>query len=613
MAEPQAPPGGATNNVGASRLAVGLVQGLALFALSRASQAKAWPATDGPLFAALLLAAAYAPLIALAGLGHLRRLTLALWTLIAAALAALLAACDVASALPQSGRTTPGFAVAAFTATALFIIHHLIAPIDAERRITAPYARYFDAGWLNAAQLGLAIAFTGVFWILLELGASLFGLIGLQGFRTFIHHDWFHFPALAMAFAAAVHLADVRVNLTRGLRTVGLVLLSWLLPVMAAIAVAFLFALPFTGLAPLWRAGSATGIVLSAMAALIVLINASYQDGEHAPATVLRWAARLTAVILVPLAGLAIWGLGLRIGQHGPTPQRIIAAACALVGACYALGYAWAAVRPGRWMRRLEATNIAAALLIVALILALFTPITDPARLAVAGQLARLSSGRVAPAKFDYALLRFGAGRYGLQALQRLAARNRGAVATFAAAALKQDESCRNGGCAPKPAGPVTIAVYPAGASLPGDFLASVGDDVGVCAGGFRCEAYILALPGETGPEVLLRSNPAFVFLYARAGRGGGWTKLGGYEIGDCPAAFAALRAGAAQAAAPGRRDLQVMGARLAFQPNVSFVCPTPASAAGALSMPATAPSAASPPASGRQGPRPSPPPGRGG
>ncbi|WP_262423631.1 DUF4153 domain-containing protein [Brevundimonas denitrificans] len=75
--------------------------------------------------------------------------------------------------------------------------------------------------------------------------------------------------------------------------------------------------------------------MLSAAAALIILINAAYQDGEPdgAPPVVLQWAARIAGVLLVPLIGLALWGLALRIGQHGLTPERIIAAACVLVGA----------------------------------------------------------------------------------------------------------------------------------------------------------------------------------------------------------------------------------------------------------------------------------------
>ena len=45
-------------------------------------------------------------------------------------------------------------------------------------------------------------------------------------------------------------------------------------------------------------------------------------------------------------------------------------------------------------------------------IVAFFTPIADPARLAVADQVRRLESGRVAPAQFDFTSLRFDGARY---------------------------------------------------------------------------------------------------------------------------------------------------------------------------------------------------------
>src|SRR5690606_23484623 len=127
-----------------------------------------------------------------------------------------------------------------------------------------------------------------------------------------------------------------------------------------------------------WRTGSATALVLSAAASLIILINTAYQDGraDNLPPAALRLAVRVASVLLTPLILIAVWGLSLRIGQHGLTPDRIIAAACALVGAVYAAGYGWAAISPfwrrAAWMKPLERTNVVAAVLTVGIILALF-------------------------------------------------------------------------------------------------------------------------------------------------------------------------------------------------------------------------------------------------
>ena len=67
MAEAETSPVGATKAVGAARAAIGLFQGLAAYGLYRAAHVHAWPATDGPLFAALALSIAFTPPILLAG------------------------------------------------------------------------------------------------------------------------------------------------------------------------------------------------------------------------------------------------------------------------------------------------------------------------------------------------------------------------------------------------------------------------------------------------------------------------------------------------------------------------------------------------------------------
>ncbi|KAK0350998.1 hypothetical protein LTR94_026757 [Friedmanniomyces endolithicus] len=160
-------------------------------------------------------------------------------------------------------------------------------------------------------------------------------------------------------------------------------LLSWLLVVITLIVAGFLIALPFTGLDGLWETRSATRLVLTAAAGLIILINTAYQDGSslNLPPKLLRAVARLACFLIAPLIVLAIWALALRIGQYGLTPERVIGAACAVVGAAYALGYALAGVSRTNWLKPIEHTNVGAAVLSVTLILSILSPLADPARL----------------------------------------------------------------------------------------------------------------------------------------------------------------------------------------------------------------------------------------
>lgn len=418
------------------RLGIGLLQGLALWwlhwsgdsfsSLCNLVDESQCPQPFGPvtvpeLFAPLVLILLFVPPLLLAGVSRMRWTTLGAWAAVATAVLALMGWHEVARQSAEALRGPPFFTtpMPLFAAAALFIGHHLVLSADLDRRWIPEFATVFDTAWKAAVQLALSIGFTGAFWLLLFLGAALFRIIGLDFLEDLTRKAWFNVPATTLVFALAVHLTDVRDGLIRGVRTVGLMLLSWLLLVMTVLAAGFVLALPFTGLKGLWDTGSATSLVLAAAAALIVLINAAYQDGrsENRPPLPLRLAVQAASLLLVPLIALAFWGLALRIGQHGLTPERIIALACALVGAVFAGGYALAALRAflgrDRWMRLLEPTTLADAALAFLLILALFSPLLDPARLSVADQVARLERGAVTPERFDYAFLRWESGKAG--------------------------------------------------------------------------------------------------------------------------------------------------------------------------------------------------------
>lgn len=518
--------------LGWTRLVIGLVQGAALLGLYLSLEHKAWPATVPGLFAPLVLVFAWLPVVLLGAVGRMRPRTLLIWAIAAAAILALMGWWSVTWGVRPDGLNEPLASPVVFMASAamLFIAHHLILPADQARRWIAPYPAYFDTAWKAGVQLALSIAFTGAFWLLLFLGAGLFSVIGLDFLRDLIGQEWFAIPVSTLAFAAAVHLTDVKDGLIRGVRTVALMLLSWLMPVMALITAAFVLALPFAGVGRLWDEGYGTGLMLSAAAALIILINAAYQDGEPdgAPPAVLRWAARIAGVLLVPLIGLALWGIALRIGQHGLTPERIFAAACVLVGSVHAAGYAFAAVRPDAWMRPLERVNIIGGMVAIAVILALFTPLADPARLSVADQMRRLQTGQVTPEDFDYAFLRFDAGQQGLRALDRLTASDDPEVARRAGEAKAAEY--RHALDRPQP--DLSIEVVPGSAPLPEEFLnAAAGDLRGVCREAGDCIAAAHDLDGDGQMEWLV-ANAYRLTVYQPDG--GRWREIGGYDVGAC-------------------------------------------------------------------------------
>ena len=91
-----------------------------------------------------------------------------------------------------------------------------------------------------------------------------------------LRERWFFEPALALATMVAIHATDIQPGLIRGIRDLGLSLLSWLLPVLAVIVALFLASLLVVSVAPLWATHFAGKLLLTTCAVLIVLINCAY-------------------------------------------------------------------------------------------------------------------------------------------------------------------------------------------------------------------------------------------------------------------------------------------------------------------------------------------------
>jgi Domain of unknown function (DUF4153) len=573
------------------RIAVALAQGAALYFLYHLQQSNSWPATDRLLFFPMVAVASAVPLILIAALGNLRGLTLMIW---------LLAATALCSALPAYHiyRLGRGLSAQWWTSTLhlgllilsiVFIVHSLVVSADSERRPLATYARYFDVSWKHALQLGLAAIFLGVFWALLFLGAQLFRLIHIERFDYTIRQPWFSIPSSALVVAVGLHLTDVRSAIVRGTRGLMLVLFSWLLPLMMLIALAFLLALPFTGLDPLWNTRRATTILLGTAVALILLINSAYQDGrskEFRP-IVLRYSSVVAALVLPLLVFLAAYGLWLRVDQYGWTPDRVVVAAYTIIIACYGVCYPVAAMHSGTSLRELEIGNVLTALFIVMVLIALSTPIADPARISVADQVGRLQSGRVSPDKFDFHFLRFHSGRYGTAALERMADVSEGvfdARATERArAALQLPDNSQTANKIPPAtqesrAANITV-IFPPGATLPAGFLRQDWSSVqkkwllpACLLSSGKCQAVLIDLDGDATPEILIfGSGQAAAFKSAANDT---WDFIGTIAHTICPALRDALNAGHVNVAGarPLFNDVETNGQRLQVESQSNCV-----------------------------------------
>ncbi|CAL4867210.1 hypothetical protein MMA231_01462 [Asticcacaulis sp. MM231] len=515
------------------RLATGLVFGLAIAWL-----VKSFDALEGrsiPLWAQVLTSTLMlGAFILWAGAGAMKRLSLAIWTVIALGLIALIAWNRVAHA--NEGGYNPFFFNLSFLIYPfLFITHELVSSADQSGKPIAPYGLYFDEAWKRGVQLALSVIFTALFWGILWLGAVLLGYIGFSWFKYLLSNEYFSWPISGLAIAASVNLGDVQTKLMHNFRALVLGVLSWLLPVITVIGLLFAVSLCFSGLEPLWKTKAATASLLTACVALVLLINAAYQQGdvERPVHIVLRWSARLACGLLAIFAGLAAYSLYLRIAQYGLTPERVMALVGVVIALLYGLGYAVAAALPrGRWLHLLEPVNIALAFVMAAICFVVLTPIADPYRLSAQSQAERVNSGAVTPEKFDWRVLRFETGSYGLDELKRLSKSGKTdtirKAAVTALAVTNEDRYLITPYQPPqnrvKPDARRLKVVAPEKALLPTSFLQQDYPDEGYTPQCLTntdrvCTVVLLDLNGDTKPEIIMRDSNA-LYIYAEGEKG---------------------------------------------------------------------------------------------
>jgi hypothetical protein len=585
--------GGVSRRVMAVRLAAGLVQGLLLYWLYSASRDVAWPATTPYLMVPLTTLALILPVLLISSLGHLAPRKAAAWLLVALLVLLALSLHDAwrgQNAYPllpnyeHKPIYSPSLLLVHFGVVFFFIAHSLVLAGAQEGRRIASYGTYFETAWKLGIQLLFSAFFVGGLFLVLNMGAELFMLVKLDFLRKLLREAWFNVPVICTAFSCAMHITDVRPAIVRGIRTLLLVLMSWITPVAVVIVTGFLCSLPFTGLGALWETRHATAVLLTAAAMLVALINAAFQNGDANVTLPLRVSARTAAILILPITAVGMYALGLRVGQYGWTSDRVIAAACLLVAACYAIGYAWAASRYDTWLKPVSTVNVLAAFLVLAVLLALFTPIADPARIAVNSQMARLEKGKTKVSEFDFRYLRFEGGRYGRAALEELKQRSTGADAAQlrheAAAVLALADKDR-WQPAKRFTAPVSVAdnlkVWPANAQLPASFLAQKWDaldDTGkpncLTRKEGKCDAFVLDVNGDGKPEIMLIESQGHNsgMLYSESA--GGWSVVArlGYQYVRCKSLMEQLKKGEFSLVEPRMKALQVSGVQLQFIPE---------------------------------------------
>jgi len=216
---------------------------------------------------------------------------------------------------------------------------------------------------------------------------------------------------------------------------------------------------------------------------------------------------------------------------------------------------------------------------VLAVLLALFTPVADPARIAVADQLRRLADGRVTPEKFDYDFLAFRSGRSGVAALTQLAAQQPDSFtakrAKLVLDAKARGEAHRGPLNAQARAANITL-LHADGQVLPERFLAQDWTQspqawrMPACLtnGNGKCEALMIDLDGDGAAEILLFALPSGVAAAFKAEVGGAWALLGTITNADCAGVRDALRSEPVVLAESRFKDIDVGRDRLRIIPT---------------------------------------------
>ena len=413
------------------RIAIGLAQGVGLFALTQSRALNLWPGNDGYLFAALSLAGLFAPLLLIEGLGDIPIALLALWTAIAATALGCLGLYHHWR-IEDGDPSHAGMALIALLAIALVIAQALLRAGVRDRKILASYRSCFDVTWTLAARLLVWAAVTGTAWAVLGSGNSAMNWLRLHypDFHPALDPSRLTLPLVGIAGAAGFALTAGNSWTRRLTRKALLACFTITLPVAIAGAIALIAAQLFWMQQPLWA-------FLSCATLLLIAFNASYRGGARRGGW--RRICEITAAFALAALGVfAAIALHTRVTDMGWTPMRIYAAlAVAFLGA-YGLLYCFAGligIGGGRWMQRVEIANRGLAIVLLASCLLLCTPLADPLQLSVKAQAARLADG-ADPAAFDFAWLKREGAHFGREALMQMQASSSPEVARDAAVTL---------------------------------------------------------------------------------------------------------------------------------------------------------------------------------
>ena len=308
-------------------------------------------------------------------------------------------------------------------------IASFITLIFVQRQVTEAlgYEPLFLFSWRNLVVGALSLAFLGGVILMYLLWAALFNEIGIGFFKELFGEIWFVALLGALSFGSGVivfrGLTDVVDSISRLLSGI----IKLLLPFLLVMTVAFLVALPFTGLEILWSTNQGTLLLMVLTFILLLCLNAVYQTGAgSSPYPSWLHHAITGALFTLPVfSALSFYGLYARLDQYAWTVVRYWAFVVWLTLCLFSFGYVLAVIkRRAAWPTMMASVNSILGVFVIVVLLLSNSPVLDFRKLSLASQMHRLTSGAVSPEDFDDQYLRAELARPGYLALQELTAQD---------------------------------------------------------------------------------------------------------------------------------------------------------------------------------------------
>jgi hypothetical protein len=303
----------------------------------------------------------------------------------------------------------------------------------------ADYRRLYSEAWNNPAVVAIAVGFMGAGYLLAWLIAGLFDFIGLDFLTELLGTGWFNAVILGALLGTGACIVRQREQAVLAFRGISFALIRTLSPIFAAATAVFLAGVMVRGFGSIIE-GLSPVVTLAVTAAIaIVMINAVVAE-EGAPVKALPTAAaRALGLMLVFLVALAGYGLWIRIGAEGLTPNRIAAVVAVGILAAYAPLYAVSALS-GQW-KLLRMGNIVLSLAVVGVAVFLQTPLFKPLTWSAQSQAELLLAAPDKADAEDLWYLRYRLGEPGSNAFERVVASN--AVLATLSSSIQQPKEAR--------------------------------------------------------------------------------------------------------------------------------------------------------------------------